>query len=740
MSRFPARHELPPRRRQGTRRRAKRRLPAGWGWGWGLGGLTAPSLLFVAATVFLTYPQALHPASLGRFDNGDARLNAWAMSWVAHQIVTDPFRLFEANTFHPLPHSLAYSEHLLVQGLLALPLLRLTNDLVLSYNLVLLFSIFLSALGMYLLTVSLTGSRLAGLLTGLFFAFAPYRFNRLPHIQMQLYAFIPLALAALHRFLETGRRCWAWAFAALLVLQALSGTYLAAMAAVAAGLALLTLVPRGGLSRSSLATLLLALSLAALAIFPFARPYLWVHRTLGVEWDLPGIGSLSARPATYLASSSHLYRGLSESLLGPESRTDFLFPGLTLLVLATVGAVVLLSRQSGCSRPRALLACYGLILLTGFLLSLGPHGPLYPVLHEHVVFFRGLRALTRFGLLPLFSLSVLSGFALAWFFEGAGRLRRRRWAAAAIGGFFIVESSAAPYGLTEFRDDPPEVYTWLAQEAEPGTILELPFRVIDTRYMFWARHHRFRPTLNGDSGFIPVPHQWMKVLFQRFPSPDSTALLERLRVRYVVLHLGAFRDRARLRLLVGMERYREHFLPVRDFGRALVYEVVATEPRVPPPGSGEHPVAVHAGAMATALVDGITDVPWQPPPGRAECELALGSPRLISGLRIHYGPRPRVPVDQLEILLPDGEHGWKPQYRTPPHWPALTELVLGLLANPRDGTQTVHFHPVKAARLLLRFHGFEAPPQITEIELLESPIPTENGKPQHPAEAERSVE
>ena len=290
--------------------------------------LLLASSIFAIATVALTYPLAIHPTSLGRFDNGDARLNAWAMSWVANQLIHDPLHLFQANTFYSLANTLAFSEHLFVPGLMALPLLELTNDLVLSYDLVFLFSIFLSAVGMYVLTVSLTGSRLAGIVAGLLFSFAPYRFNRLPHIQMQLYAFLPLALACLHRFLETGKRSWAWGTAGFFLLQVLSGTYLAAMATVALSIALVTLAPTAERTRQEMSSLALALVVAALCIYPFARPYFWVNEHLGIEWDLPGIGSLSATPESYLASSTRLYRPLTDGLVERRQTPRFSLPGL----------------------------------------------------------------------------------------------------------------------------------------------------------------------------------------------------------------------------------------------------------------------------------------------------------------------------------------------------------------------------------------------------------------------------
>ncbi len=652
-------------------------------------------LVYTVATLVLSYPLALHPASLSRLDNGDARLNAWAISWVAHQVVQDPLRLFEGNTFHPLPHSLAYSEHLALLGILALPLLRFTDDLVLTNNLLLLASMWASAMGMYFLARTLTRHHLASLLAGLFFSFASFRFNRLPHLQMQLYAFLPLFLACWHRYVDGRKPRDLVLTGAFFVLQALSGTYLGAISAVALAVALATFLPFSGFSRRELLSVALALMVSMAVLAPFAAPYLWVHRELGIEWDLPGVGSLSATPSSYLASSSHLYRALSEHFWRAQPPTDYLFPGVSVSLLSIAGAVAL-ARAPG---QRRILLCYGLIFILGYLISLGPRTGLYPFLYEHVVFFRGLRALTRFGLLPLFSMSLLSAAALAWLLQTRGGLSRQKLVSLAIAVFFVAESTALPYRFERWTDDPPEVYRWLSQ-AKPGPMVELPFKVIDTQYMFWARHHGFRPMVNGDSGFVPMSHQWIKTAFARFPSPDAIALLRRLKVRYVVLHLGAFRDGALLRLLGEMDRHRAELIPVRDFGRDLVFEVVPRIDDSPP------------HALPTAL---------RLPSPESEIALDLPEGMTMRGLRFHYGPAPRVPVERVEIWR-ESDRGPETLWSSSPAWPAMTELVSGLLQTPRDGTQTIAIDsdgPTLAGRLRLRLSGLDSePPEITEIEVL----------------------
>ena len=715
-----------------VRRTARIRKPFRLSRGGDWSQLLLASAVFAFATLVLTYPLATSPASLGRFDNGDARLNAWAVSWVAHQVVHDPLRLFDANTFYPLAKTLAFSEHLFVPGLMTLPLLLVTNDLVLSYNLVLLASIFLSALGMYLLTFSLTGGRVAGILAGLFFSFAAFRFNRLPHLQMQLYAFLPLALLGLHKFLETGKRNWAWWSAAFFVLQVLSGTYLAAMAAVAILIAVSTLVVGSGRSRTELKSLVLAFAVAALCIYPFARPYLWVNQHLGIEWDLAGIESLSATPESYLAASSHLYRPLTDNWVEQDRRRDFLFPGLTLPALALLGLIVLVTRRRETERPRTTAVCYVLILSAGVVLSLGPQTPVYSFLHEHIVFFRGLRALSRFALLPLLSLSLLAGYGLSWLFEDRGLLHDRKWVAWIIGALFIAESTALPYTLEPFRDEPPEVYEWLARDGAPGPIVELPFLVLDTRYMFWARHHGFRATLNGDSGFVPPSHRWMKNLFLRFPSPDSIALLRKLQVRYVVLHLGAYRPPALIRMLNGLETHRAELLKIRDFGRDLVLEVIPSRAQGPPP----------LPQIVLPMLGEPTRLVPLPEDAIVETVISFTSPRRVTGVRLLYGRIPLSPATRVELLLPapvstgsttpsgEAEEEWEVVWSSPAEWPALTELISGLLEHPDHGSQTLTFRASDSFEtfttdtIKLRLTGYDGAPDVTTIQILGADDPS----------------
>src|SRR5512140_3500698 len=114
--------------------------------------------MFALLAVVHTWPLAADPAHQSRNDNGDALLNTWAIAWVAHQLPRDPARLFDANIFYPERHTLGYSEAMIVQGVIALPVIAAGGSPVLAFNVVLLTGFAFTGWAFWLLTTRWTGS------------------------------------------------------------------------------------------------------------------------------------------------------------------------------------------------------------------------------------------------------------------------------------------------------------------------------------------------------------------------------------------------------------------------------------------------------------------------------------------------------------------------------------------------------------------------------------------------------
>ena len=190
----------------------------------------APRLVALAAFVLLaivhTWPLASNPAHLSRNNSADALLNTWAIAWVAHQLPRDPVHLFDANIFYPERLTLGYSEAMIVQGVMAMPILAMGGSAVLAFNLVLMAGFALTGWAFCLLLRNWTGSWAAGYVGGSLAAFNSHALVRLPHLQAQHVEFFALMLFALDRLISSRRVRDALWLGVAFALQGLTSVYL----------------------------------------------------------------------------------------------------------------------------------------------------------------------------------------------------------------------------------------------------------------------------------------------------------------------------------------------------------------------------------------------------------------------------------------------------------------------------------------------------------------------------------
>ncbi len=302
-----------PRHKGHLRSSGPRPLPESFALpkGWELRSLLAAAAWYLLAALVLCYPISLHPGSLGPFCESTraeyyAKENAWVVSWVGQQAIRDPLHLFDAPILHPLSHALAYTDHHIVPAVVALPILTITDDLVLTYNLTWFICLMATALGVYLLTVLWTGHRGAAVLAGLFFSFAPYRVGHGAFLQIQLLAFLPLGLACLHQYLKTGDRRWAWGLAGSFVLQSWCGLHLAVMTTLALPAALLVWAP--GSARRRVLSAAGVLIASALLAAPLAFPQLWIGDLDTLLWFNESPAFESLLPLDYVTPSGWFTR------------------------------------------------------------------------------------------------------------------------------------------------------------------------------------------------------------------------------------------------------------------------------------------------------------------------------------------------------------------------------------------------------------------------------------------------
>jgi hypothetical protein len=157
-------------------------------------------------------------------DLGDPLLSTWILWWNAHHL---PFvgSWWDGLSFYPEHGSLAFSDHRVGLELISGPVQWLGGGPILAYNVTFVACFVLSAMAAYALTWTLTRSHIAATISGIVFGFNPYRMAHLAHLELQAAFCLPLALAALHRYVEKPRVFWLAAFSALMAFQGLCSGY-----------------------------------------------------------------------------------------------------------------------------------------------------------------------------------------------------------------------------------------------------------------------------------------------------------------------------------------------------------------------------------------------------------------------------------------------------------------------------------------------------------------------------------
>ena len=523
---------------------------------------------FVCLTVLHTWPLATDPAHLSRLDTPDGQLNAWIIAWIAHALATDPLLLFDANIFHPAPRTLAFSEPLLVPGLLGAPVLWLGGSPALAYNLVLLVGLVATAVAMYALVLRMSGDPAAGLCAGALLAFNAHTLTRFTHLQAFHMQWLPLSLWALDRLVVSGRRSDAGWLGLFVALAALTSGHLVVFCVVALATTLVVRVDAWlGPDRWRLIGHVAAAAIGTvLVVGPLLWPYLVADDGTPLRRGLEGLTRYAATWQTYLAAPGRLhFETWSEPIY--IQAVDSLFPGIVCLSLSVVALV---SDRVDRRHRLTLLA----VAVVGGVLSLGPVTPLYSWLYALLPPVQAIRATSRFGYLFLFGLAGLAGLGLA-----AIRARARpRWtlpATALALALVTAEALRAPVGYTTAPAAGP-IHRFLGADPTVEAVVELPLpappRIAENAAAVYASTLHWRPLVNGYSGLIPRSYVDTERRLRRFPSPSALRHLDGLGVTHVVVHLEQYavrearrlerrlRDHARLELLAeqpdGARLYR----------------------------------------------------------------------------------------------------------------------------------------------------------------------------------------
>jgi hypothetical protein len=507
-----------------------------------LGEFAIVTIGFAALVAAVTWPQAVDLHSVP--DKGDPLFSTWRISWIAHQLVRDPIRLFDGNIFHPEVLTLTYSDPVIVPGLMSAPFIWLGAHQLSVYTLLLLSGFALSGVATYYLVRELTGRRDAAAIAGVVFAICPFRFEHYSHLEMQMTMWMPLVLLGLHRTMTSGRLGDGVATGVAFGLQTLSSLYYGCYLAVYVLPVALVLWIARGRPMAPVRALAAGALVAAIMAAPVGLQFVRNKPMLGERPD-SDVRLYSATAGDYFEPHirSRLYGAWSPGGL-PERQ---LFTGFAPIVLA----VVALWPPFTAAR-----FAYGVGLAVAVDGSLGFNGMIFEGLREWVPPFRGLRVPARFAIIVSFTLAVLSGFGVASIL--------RRWPNwrpaifAAILAIVVIESMPR-LELEQVAAQPPDIYRTLDPEA-PVVLAEIPVGAndwgvhFDAQYIYFATFH-WQRLVNGNSGFFPPSYQEFIERVRSFPSTNSIAYLRSRGVQYFSIH-GEFMSEGKLRRTIRDLRRR----------------------------------------------------------------------------------------------------------------------------------------------------------------------------------------
>jgi len=332
-----------------------------------------PVLVVLLFTAIVTWPHCLYFATRV-VAHHDPLFSMWRLAWVAHAIATDPRHLFDANIFHPVRNTLAFSDAMLLEGIIGAPLFWINVHPVMIYNLLLVGAFVASGLAMFVLAQELLQDRRAAMVSAAIFTAAPYRIEHLMHLELQWAMWVPLTFWAIHRSVSRG----SWRYGALagvfLWLQILSSVYYGVfLLMTVAVLIILLAVTRPRETVRALPGLAIGFVVAALLAAPYVIPYLQASRTLGSR-ETTQVATYSATFSSYLASPpDSVVWGWTASRFGGAELS--LFPGAITIVLALAAAL---------DRSRRMVIVYAGLALVTIVFSLGLNGPVYAWLFNHI--------------------------------------------------------------------------------------------------------------------------------------------------------------------------------------------------------------------------------------------------------------------------------------------------------------------------------------------------------------------
>jgi len=542
---------------------------------------------FLILTIIATYPLVLHMGNR-LVEPGDSLLNTWVINWDIKACLSHPLSLFNANIFYPYKYTLAYTEHMLGDAILAMPVYLAAHNPILTYNFALLSTFVIGGWGMFLLVYYLTRNAFAGVIAGIIFVYNPYRFHELSHLHILSIQWLPFVLLYLHRYFRSHSSKNLFLFCVFFILQGSSSGHICLYQSfIIAVFLFFILASKNNIHRKEWVKLIIGITAACLLLLPLYLPYIYLAKELRFIRHISEVKIYSLSLENFRSVISPGILAFALAVLGifhPRSKKNetyrWIMALINICIIITLAIIIYVAVHGGFDLGYSILGIkfkvmnlknpfffllgmlivrtfmqrkpfqpavfYLFIAIASFLFCFGPKiklnggiftGP-YLLLYNYFPGFHGLRVPSRWAVIFMTATAVLAGFG--W--KNIERWKWTKWVLFPLVLVFLFYGYIhLPLKLRFKIGKEPSVYQWLSRQPNNDAVIELPmpnsYSTVyrETVYMYWSLFYNKR-IVNGYSGYSPPAYWPISYLMRSFPSKDSVYLLSYLNVRYIVVH------------------------------------------------------------------------------------------------------------------------------------------------------------------------------------------------------------
>ncbi len=275
------------------------------------------------------------------------------------------------NIYYPYRYTLLLGDSYATPALLMIPPYILTNNLILSYNLVWYFLMLLSAYGAFLLAFYYMKNKYAAFLAGILFGFFTYKLQFSFLIHTLTIAFLPLIILYYHKLIDNPSTKNMLLFTLYSILLALSGWYIALFGLFTFLILFLfsLIIEKNKITLRFFKKIFFSFIILLVILLPLFFSYKIHAQSLYAQPNLNDamISGIPLENYFRPLAQRTIYHALFPGIEIPKSDRGHAFLGYTLLIFIVCGFLFFPS-----TRKTPYFATYLTITLIAILFSLGP--------------------------------------------------------------------------------------------------------------------------------------------------------------------------------------------------------------------------------------------------------------------------------------------------------------------------------------------------------------------------------